>query len=205
MKITLIGDSIREQYAPRVKELLGEGYELWWPSENTRFAKYTLRGIFDWSRYMAGSDIVHFNCGLWDMCNLFGDGSFSTEEEYVSNMMRIIDILEKKYRIIVFATTTPAEKRNKFYDEGIVDRFNSIIVPKLVERGVIINDLYSLVAEDTEKYIRDDCVHLSEEGIEVCARQVADLIRSLSLGVGGAEENTPDESAHDTTGAPVLI
>ena len=206
MKITFIGDSIREQYAPRVAELLGEGYEIWQPSENCRFAKYIYRGLFDWTRYMSGSDIIHFNAGLWDMCNLFGDGPFSTEEEYVRDMLRVADMLKRRYNaVLVFATTTPAERTNKFYDDGIVDRFNSLIVPKLEEMGVIINDLNSLVSEDTDRYIRDDGVHLSPEGIEVSARRTAELIRSLGERIGEGDDRAPSPSDDDTTGAPVLI
>ena len=205
MKITFLGDSIREQYAPRVKELLGEGYDVWWPSDNCRFAKYTLRGLFDWSRYMEGSDIVHFNCGHWDTCNLFGDGSFSTEEEYVDNMMRIVDILKRKYKTVVFATTTPASETNKFYAKGISDRFNSIILPRLVERGVLIDDINACIRDDVERYICDDGVHLSEEGIEKCARHVADFITSIAASTEESEQPRIEEQDEDTTGAPVLI
>ena len=205
MKITFIGDSIREQYTPRVKELLGDGYEIWQPSENCRFAKYIYRGLFDWTRYMQGSDIIHFNAGLWDMCNLFGDGPFSTEEEYVRDMLRVVDMLKRRYNaVLIFATTTPAERTNKFYDEGIVDRFNSLVVPRLREMGVIINDLNSLVSADTKKYIRDDGVHLSEEGIELCAEEVARVIRDIAQEFRD-KGKTESAEAEDTTGAPVLI
>ena len=78
MKITLLGDSIRLQYQDRVAELLGGDFEVFGPSENCRFAKYTLRGLFDWEKKMSGSRIVHWNNGLWDICNLFGDGLFSS-------------------------------------------------------------------------------------------------------------------------------
>ncbi len=37
MKVTLLGDSIREQYAPRVAELLGDGFEVWTPKETADF------------------------------------------------------------------------------------------------------------------------------------------------------------------------
>ena len=51
----------------------------------------------------------------------------------------------------------------------------------LQEMGVIINDLHSLVSTNMEAYIReDDKLHLSEEGIKVCARQVADIIRKTA-------------------------
>ena len=205
MKITFIGDSIREQYTPRVQELLGDGYEVWQPGENCRFAKYIYRGLFDWTRYMQGSDIIHFNCGLWDACNLFGEGSFSSEDEYVRDVLRVVDMMKKRYgATLVFATTTPALSTNKFYDAGIVDRFNSIIVPKLEERGVLINDIGSLVASDAPKYIRDDGVHLSEEGIEACALYIAELVKSIAQNLSESERTEQGE-AGDTTGAPVLI
>jgi hypothetical protein len=205
MKITIIGDSIREQYTNRVKELLGEGFEIWSPSENCRFAKYTYRGLFDWTRYMEGSDIIHFNIGLWDACNLFGDGSFSSDEEYVRDVMRVVDMMKRRYgSTIIFATTTPALGSNKFYDKGIVEHFNSLITPRLIECGVIINDLYSVIAKSAEENIRDDGVHLSEIGIERAAQHIADFIREVAAKI---ESCTSSDSpiSEDTTGAPVLI
>ena len=76
-KITCLGDSIRMQYTPVVKKLLGEEFEVFAPAENCRYSKFTLRGLFDWEKDMAGSRIVHWNNGLWDFCNLFGDGAFA--------------------------------------------------------------------------------------------------------------------------------
>lgn len=205
MKITFIGDSIREQYTPRVRELLGDGFEVWAPLENCRFAKYVYRGLFDWTRYMEGSDIIHFNIGLWDACNLFGEGSFSTEEEYLRDMERVVDTMKRRYGArLIFATTTPASPTNKFYDPGIVERFNEIVVPTLIKKGVIINDLYSVIAENPDEYIRDDGVHLSEAGIIRASEHIADFVSGVSLGLG-ERSSDPAGSAPDTTGAPVLI
>ena len=48
-KVTLLGDSIRMiGYGLKVPELLGEEYDVFQPDDNCRFAKYTLRGLFDW-------------------------------------------------------------------------------------------------------------------------------------------------------------
>ena len=108
MKVTLIGDSIRVLgYGKLVPELLGDEYEVYQPNDNCRFAKYTLRGIYDWDKDMAGSRIVHWNNGLWDVCDLFGDGPFSSEDEYITNMLRIADLLLSKHEKVIFATTTP--------------------------------------------------------------------------------------------------
>lgn len=47
-KVVLLGDSIRQiGYGKKVEELLKPDYEVWQPEDNCRFAKYTLRLIFD--------------------------------------------------------------------------------------------------------------------------------------------------------------
>jgi len=182
IKVTLLGDSIRMiGYGLVVPTLLGEDFEVFQPDDNGRFSKYTLRGLFNWEKDMSGTRIVHWNNGLWDICNLFGDGLFTSETEYVGNMLRIADILVSKYDRVIFATTTPVTKQNKYDKNSDIERYNDLIVPLLKEKGIIINDLHKLVASDIDKYIRkDDNIHLTEEGIDVCARQVADTIIKVS-------------------------
>ena len=51
-----------------------------------------------------------------------------------------------------------------------------LVVPKLKELGVQINDLYAIVADDIQGNICDDLIHLSPKGIELCAKQVAEMI-----------------------------
>ena len=53
-----------------------------------------------------------------------------------------------------------------------------MLVPKLQEMGIEINDLHAIVSQDIYKYIReDDKIHLTEEGIAVCAEQVVKVIK----------------------------
>ena len=97
-KVTLLGDSIRQiGYGTKVPELLGEEYEVFQPEDNCRYVKYTLRMLFDFKAQIEGSDIIHWNNGLWDTCtNLYDDGKpFSNEEEYVENMLRVAKELKK--------------------------------------------------------------------------------------------------------------
>ena len=203
IKVTLLGDSIRQiGYGLKVPELLGESFEVFQPDINCKFAKFTLRGLFDWDQQMAGSRIVHWNNGLWDVCDLFGDGLFSTEEEYSRNILRIADLLLKKYDKVIFATTTPVASQNSYNSNANIERYNALVVPALQAKGVIINDLYKLVSADIDRYICDDHIHLTEEGIKACSEQVAAIIRSA------AESLTPTEaevlsSADRRTGAPV--
>lgn len=181
-KVALLGDSIRQLgYGTRVPEMLGEDYTVYQPKENCRFSKYTLRGLFDWRRELETCDIIHWNNGLWDICDLFGDGMFTSESEYAETMLRIADILISRYDKVIFATTTPVTAQNKHNKNSEIEKYNKLIVPLLQEKGVIINDLYGLVATDIDKYIRkDDNIHLTEDGIAVCGKQTADLIRGVA-------------------------
>jgi len=207
IKVTLLGDSIRMiGYGPVVPTLLGENFEVFQPDDNCRFAKYTLRGLFDWEKEMSGTKIVHWNNGLWDICNLFGDGSFTSESEYIENMLRIADILVARYDKVIFATTTPVTKQNQHNKNSDIERYNALIVPLLKENGIIINDLYQLVSSDIDKYIRkDDNIHLSDEGVQVCAEQVADIIRKVSqtLGQNRGENLNSFIDNINSIGAPV--
>ena len=204
IKITLLGDSIRKiGYGTHLPELLGEGYEVYQPDTNGRFSKNTLRDLFDYEKDMQGTRIVHWNNGLWDTSNIFGDGCFTSEQEYVDNMLRIADILLKRYGKVIFATTTPVTLQNEFNENCDIRRYNELIVPLLKEKGIIINDLYSIVNSDIDRYIRkDDNVHLTDAGIEICANQVADMIRKASETL----EEIDDSSLYydiDHNGAPV--
>ena len=182
IKVTLLGDSIRLiGYGTQVPKLLGERFSVFQPEDNCRYCKYTLRGLFDWEEQMRGSDIIHWNNGLWDVCDLFGDGLFSNQEEYAAEIGRIADVLLSRYKKVVFATTTPVHPDYKYNKNSDIIRYNEIAIDVLSKKGVIINDLYSLVSSDIQKYICDeDKIHLSEEGIRVCSEQVANIIREVS-------------------------
>ena len=94
-KVVLLGDSIRLWgYGARTVELLGEDYAVWQPEDNCRFTSYTLRMLFEYKSQMEGSDVIHFNCGLWDVCDLFGDGAFTPLDTYVAQLVRIASILK---------------------------------------------------------------------------------------------------------------
>jgi len=178
-KVVLLGDSIRLWgYGTKVPDMLKDEYEVVQPEDNCRFTKYTLRGLFDWAELFKDADIIHWNNGLWDATELFGDGTFTTEEEYISDCLRIVGILKKITPNIIFATTTPVWDEFEYTHNDKIQRFNEIIVPVLKKEGVIINDLYSAVSSDIHKYIKEcDKIHLSDEGIDLCAKMTVDCIK----------------------------
>ena len=176
-KIILLGDSIRLSYGNRVRELLGEGYTVWQPEDNCRFAAYTLRLLFDYKAQLEGADVIHFNCGLWDMCDLFGDGPFTPLEVYVEQMVRIAKILKTYAPVVIFATTTPPSPKMWGHDLNRVRAYNAAAMAALEPLGILFDDLFTPVAEDIDRMISEDYLHASPYGVEILANRVADCIK----------------------------
>ena len=179
-KVTLLGDSIRQiGYGPVVAERLNGRLEVFQPQDNGRFAKYTLRGLFDWRDGIAGSEVIHWNNGLWDTSDIFGDGLFTSPDEYISDMLRIARLLLKVTPHVIFATTTPVRDDNPHNHNSDIEKYNAMIVPELKKMGIAINDLYTALSPKRYEYIGEDKVHLTREGVEVCADLVVQAIESM--------------------------
>lgn len=181
-KVVLLGDSIRlVGYGPQVPAMLGDDYQVFQPEDNCRFVKYTLRGLFEWREDIAGADIIHWNNGLWDTSTgLFDDGgkSFTDEEEYVKNMLRVASELKKIAPRVIFATTTPVRPDYEYNDNNVIRHYNEVLIPKLRDMGLEINDLHSLVEPHIDEYILEtDKIHLTEAGAKACAEQVVKAIK----------------------------
>ena len=180
-KVVLLGDSIRLLgYGTMVPDVIGDKYYVWQPKDNCRFAQYMLLGIgVSWKDYWKDADVIHFNAGLWDNCDRFGDGPFTPIDAYAETILRIARIFIANGKKVIFATTTPLDPRHADPRPELVTAYNEAVVPKLREMGVVINDLYSLVAQDVAGNICEDRIHLSRRGIEICAAQTADVIRRV--------------------------
>ena len=203
-KVVLIGDSIRMiGYGNPVAERLSDAFEVWQPDDNCRFAKYTLRGLWDWQDGIRGADIIHWNNGLWDVCSLFGDGEFTPVEEYVEIMLRLARLFLQRAKTVIFATTTPVRPENPHNKNETIEAYNAALVPKLRELGVVINDLYTPLSEDVYKFISDDLIHLSEDGIALAADMVEAVIRSEAEKLTDTVSDTTESKKASGIGAPV--
>lgn len=181
-KVVLLGDSIREEgYGKSVASALENDFEVWQPDDNCRYAKYTLRGLYDWRHHIDGVDIIHWNNGLWDASRILDGETFTPIEQYVAEMVRLAKMLQRRAKVVIFATTTPVLEGNpNFMHNEDVDAFNAALVPQLRKLGIVIDDLNALVSEDPERYICADRTHLSGDGIAACAEQVEACIRRLA-------------------------
>ena len=180
-KVMLIGDSIRQNYESEVCKLLANKATVTAPTENCRFSAYTLFRLSFWVPD-DDFDVIHWNNGQWDT-SYMPDGKIHTPlPVYLEFQERIFTILQKKAKRVIFATTTPVwpemhtqRSINPRRNEDICE-YNSAVTDLLRKHSVEINDLHSCMVTNITKYISDDMVHLTEEGICLSAKHVADTI-----------------------------
>ena len=195
-KILLIGDSIRMGYDKYVKEALKNVAEVYYTKENNCFAEYTLRYAHEWkSQLGCGDDVdlVHWNAGLWDCLELFGDEPLTSLQYYGEAIARI----HKRLRIIfpkaniVFATSTAViECENKEFTRhnAIIEKYNARAIEALCNTDTIINDLYTLTKALPESYHSDRTHYYTPEATELIGGRVLAVI-CRELGLKASEVN----------------
>lgn len=184
MKIVLFGDSQRQTfcgYGKIVEETLRkEGHEVFQPEDNSRFSKYLLRQIADFRKDIEDADIIHFNTGHWDVGVMFksDDEPFTSLEEYLANMRRIVAEFKLITPHLIFATTSPVKEGHINETNEMIEKYNKAAIELMNELGVRVDDLYSVVLPELEETIKGkpDCVHQTEKGKELQAKQVLKVI-----------------------------
>ena len=188
MKVWLLGDSIRLFYEKSAIEKLGDGYEVFSPKENCRFSSYVLNSIRLWLKTMPVPDIVHFNAGLWDTAIIYReDGPFTALSDYVRDMSRIVRELRRLGAKVIFATTTPvADVKATLpgptppaHKNDDIMRYNEAVVEMLRGTGVEVNNLFSAMYPERDKYLSEDLIHPNALGVEMLAEHVAEAIRAV--------------------------
>jgi len=178
-EVLLFGDSIRLSYQEMVKEQLADVANVSYPDENGRFANYTLNSMRFWkANFPEKVDLIHWNNGIWDICDYYGEEScFTSLSDYIRDLKRIVNGMRYLYGNevkIIFALTTP--QGDEKIDARVVE-YNKAAVETLVPLGVEINDLYSVIASNRKEYIYEDGMHLSPIAKPIAAKVVADKIK----------------------------
>ena len=179
-QILLLGDSIRMQYQPVVGKKLADIATVSGPEENGRWSGYTLNSLRFWLPQLPAPDLVHWNCGLWDMGDDYQERRhFYMPDLYEETCHRICRVLRKwTHRPdlpLVIATTTPTLQG----DHQDVLLYNDILKKVAAEENAAVNDLYAVVNADKPRMIGEDHIHLSPEGVEAVAEQTAVFLRSV--------------------------
>ena len=165
-KVLLIGDSIRMGYDKAIKKTLEGKAEVFFPSENCRFASYLLRYVHEYRKLSEDEsfDVIHWNAGLWDCLRLYGEDPHTPLDHYAYYIDRICIRIKKFYpnAEVIFATSTSVESEKmsekfKRYNEEI-EQYNAIAVETVKKYGFKVNDLYSLSAS-LKSEAHSDAVH----------------------------------------------
>lgn len=191
--VFLLGDSIRQNYQCYVKERLKQEANVYFPNDNGRSTQLTLLYFHRWWDILSGGgknirfDVVHFNCGLWDVLRLSNEKEpFTPEDMYRQMLLRIYRRI-KFYCTdakIIFALTTAViepgyayEKHGKRYNRDI-ERYNRIAIDTFQGlEDVDINDLYSVSQSLPDSAHSDDVHYETDLGITALGDQVVDCIR----------------------------
>lgn len=187
-KIVLMGDSIRMGYDKYIKDALQKSAEVFYPQENCKFAEYILRFAHEWKtsgNWGDDVDLVHWNAGLWDALELFGDEPLTSISYYGEAIKRI----DKRLRMLfpkakmVFATSTNVNeemgKPEFMRHNATIEKYNAEALRALSGTDAVINDLYSLTASFPDTY-RSDWVHFyTPKGTELIGGKVLSVICEL--------------------------
>ena len=196
-KVILLGDSIRMGYDKYVKDALAGVAEVYYPEENCKFAQYLLRFVHDWKatgKWPTDADIVHWNAGLWDVLELYGEEPMTGEAQYAEMIARIDRQLRRLFpkAKIIFATSTSVQEEKyrpefKRRNETIA-RYNDIAIKALEESNCLINDLYGLSLTLTDSCWSDVTHFNTADGRKAMGGRVLDVI-CREIGIAASEIN----------------
>ena len=194
-KIVLLGDSIRMGYDKYVKEALDGVAEVYYPSQNCRFAQFLLRQLHEWKKkgeWPTDVDLVHWNAGLWDVGEMFGDPPLSSPQHYEDMIVRI----DRRLRLLfpeaklVFATSTAVrEEGSKGYfrrHNAVIEQYNEIARKALSGTDTVINDLYAHTCNVPPEYCSDMTHYNTPEGAAYMGGKVLAVI-AQQLGIVGKD------------------
>ncbi len=188
-KVILLGDSIRMGYDKYVRDSLEGVAEVYYPAENCKFAQYMLRMISAWkAKFPQEVDLIHWNAGLWDLLELYGDGPL-TPIEFYGQMIRRID---RRLRLfypnakIIFATSTGVDESGNTSDHirhnSTIEAYNKAAIEALKDTDTIINDLNAVTKDAPSEWRSDRTHYYTPAGIENVGGAVIDVIcKELNL------------------------
>ena len=185
-KVLLLGDSIRMSYQPHVARLLSDRAEVVGPADNCQYSLYTLSSLDGWIAALGKPDIVHWNNGIHDSGHNPARSPIQIPiDVYRTNLESILDRLTALTPNVIWATITPVHPGRPFREtewawcNEEIDQYNEVARTLIESRGVLINDLHTLVWNNVSEFLSEDQLHLSESGQEVSARAVVDCVATF--------------------------
>jgi len=176
-------------YQDKVKELLSNDCDVMFPKDNGRFVQYTYWQMNQMFRLHKRFDVVHFNNGYWDM-NIEAPMTepLNPLPEYLHGLQNIVSYIRGCGATPIFALSAPIYQTGSSIDNtGItasisyrndwVLEYNTAAEELMKKNDVEVNDLYTVLTAGPNYYKCSDCLHLTDEGNDICAAKVAQAIR----------------------------
>lgn len=186
--IFLIGDSIRIGYSETVKRELADVACVFYVDDNCRNTQYVMANLNTWKEQIddpAAIDVVHFNCGHWDIGHWYGaKENLTSLTEYAKNIAMIVEVLRGMFpnAQIVYATTNPmnpdGSQSTVLRTNAEIDRYNAAGVQAAEKMGVQVSDLNAFARAWGSEWFADYC-HYTQAGFERLGKEVAARIRSM--------------------------
>ena len=211
-KLFLIGDSIRMGYCEYVKLALKGKAEVYWHTENARFAEYVLYSIGNWEAQLRmGKDLdcIHWNVGLHDVIRTMEDDPITPPDIYAYYIDRICKRLRAYYpkAEMIFATSTPVQEELYGYwlsrKNADIDNINAAAVEVVAKHGIKVNDLHALLKDKPLNYYSDMTHFNTPEAAELITKAVLKSV-CPALGIDYDELEMPDFSKILIAGDDVL-
>ena len=128
-------------------------------------------------------DLVHVNCGLYDLKRAFSVVPNVPLEEYATNVWRLLTRLQSE-TAVVWAQTTPVDEHLHYQNtssdrfEADVEAYNTAARSVVEELDVPINDLFAVIdCEGKARLLTQDGVHFTDEGSQILGESVAACLR----------------------------
>jgi len=182
-RILLIGDSICGGYHKEVIRQLKDKAVV---VKNNGNAQWTGTGLEKIDEWLGDGDwdIIHFNWGLWDIYGWRFYDEDRSPEAYAQRLDQLVTRMKKTGAKLIWATTTPvcpgpeATMLKRWNKESVITpdqqaAYRKAALEVMEKHGVEVNDLYSYILPDLEKYSPDpDNVHFTGSGSGHLAQKV---------------------------------
>lgn len=209
-KVVLLGDSVREHYAPFVADMLAGMATVVTPKANGGDTSKLLTNLNVWA-VKEQPDVVHFNSGIHDTKRDQKTGKLNVPpEKYEANLREIVKRLRTETKAnLVFALSTPLiDERSEQYwktrsyrlTNSTVMEYNQIALRVMKDLDVPVNDLPAALGDARESARLHDGggIHFTEEGSrKLAAAVVAVVVKHLSARGAAAPTSSLKTEAFD--------
>ena len=133
-------------------------------------------------------DVIHFNFGLHDLKRVDGatgqnsndpsDPRQAEPDRYRANLTDIAGRLKATGATVIFATTTPVPEGElrPHRDPADAPRYSAIAREVMAKHGVLVNDLFEVIASGPASLGKPANVHFTREGSAALGAAVAAFV-----------------------------